>query len=399
MAHLLHSLISKNATIFCRIPSPISSFAFVILLCIMGFYSLHHPPLLTETKTQSHYSSPSFHQIFLSLSSNSTLSHYLRFLTLHPHLAGTDQARHTAKYVRTHFQDLGLEIRVAEYQGRAGPDVVSPYHAYSPSGTVRAKAVFVNHGREDDYRALGLLGVTVKGCIVIARRGEIPRSGVVKRADENEALAVLTYVEGDRRFAEGVERGTVMRGLGTHLVLGVVDTLTTKVAGVGPGPTIVNLTYQGEGKMATIQDVFAIIRAVVDIARRYAALLNMGWRPRRTLVLCSWDAEEFGMIGSTEWVEQNLILLGSKAVAYLNMDCAVQGPGLFAGASPQLDDILVEVMKRSRILMWTAQWFMNNGQLLMKALTFGGLVEWTLILLHFCIMLVFLLLICTTEKT
>lgn len=45
-------------------------------------------------------------------------------------------------------------------------------------------------------------------------------------------------------------------------------------------------------------------------------------------------------------MEQNLINLGSKAIAYLNVDCAVQGPGLFAGATPQLDDLLVEVTKK-----------------------------------------------------
>ncbi|XP_020213380.1 probable glutamate carboxypeptidase PLA3 isoform X2 [Cajanus cajan] len=51
-------------------------------------------------------------------------------------------------------------------------------------------------------------------------------------------------------------------------------------------------------------------------------------------------------IGSTEWVEQNLINLGSKAVAYLNVDCAVQGPGFFVGSTPQLDNLILEVMKK-----------------------------------------------------
>lgn len=50
-------------------------------------------------------------------------------------------------------------------------------------------------------------------------------------------------------------------------------------------------------------------------------------------------------VGSTEWVEQNLVNLGAKAVAYLNVDCAVQGPGFFAGATPQLDNLLIEVTK------------------------------------------------------
>lgn len=51
-------------------------------------------------------------------------------------------------------------------------------------------------------------------------------------------------------------------------------------------------------------------------------------------------------IGSTEWVEQNLVILGSKAVAYFNVDCAAQGPGFFVSATPQLDDLLVEVTKQ-----------------------------------------------------
>lgn len=51
-------------------------------------------------------------------------------------------------------------------------------------------------------------------------------------------------------------------------------------------------------------------------------------------------------IGSTEWVEQNLLNLGSEVVAYLNVDCAVQGPGFFAGATPQLDNLLIEVAKK-----------------------------------------------------
>ena len=51
-------------------------------------------------------------------------------------------------------------------------------------------------------------------------------------------------------------------------------------------------------------------------------------------------------IGSTEWVEQNLLNLGSEVVAYLNVDCAVQGPGFFAAATPQLDNLLIEVAKK-----------------------------------------------------
>ena len=50
-----------------------------------------------------------------------------------------------------------------------------------------------------------------------------------------------------------------------------------------------------------------------------------GWRPGRTLVLCSWDAEEYGLIGSTEFVEDKGKLLREGTVAYLNVDSAVAG--------------------------------------------------------------------------
>lgn len=51
-------------------------------------------------------------------------------------------------------------------------------------------------------------------------------------------------------------------------------------------------------------------------------------------------------IGSTEWVEENLEDLHSKAVAYLNVDCAVQGVGFFAASTPQLDKLLVDVTRQ-----------------------------------------------------
>jgi N-acetylated-alpha-linked acidic dipeptidase len=95
--------------------------------------------------------------------------------------------------------------------------IVSPYHAYSPSGTVHAKVVFVNYGREVDYSALGALGVNVSGCVVLVRKGEgLSRGGVVKIAESKGALAVLLYAE-DGRVSGGVERGTVMRGVGDPL--------------------------------------------------------------------------------------------------------------------------------------------------------------------------------------
>uniref|UniRef100_A0A453FFM4 Peptidase M28 domain-containing protein n=1 Tax=Aegilops tauschii subsp. strangulata TaxID=200361 RepID=A0A453FFM4_AEGTS len=74
-------------------------------------------------------------------------------------------------------------------------------------------------------------------------------------------------------------------------------------------------------------------------------LQKQGWRPRRTIIFCSWDAEEYGLTGSTEWVEENREMLSTRAVAYLNIDVSVVGPVLLPSTTPQLDELLLETIK------------------------------------------------------
>lgn len=94
-----------------------------------------------------------------------------------------------------------------------------PYHAYSPSGSAFGKAVFLNHGNDDDYRELAAIGVDVEGCVGIVRRGSgLSRNEAVEKAASRGVAAVLMYTDGDRdKFAAGVERGTVMNDLGDPL--------------------------------------------------------------------------------------------------------------------------------------------------------------------------------------
>ncbi|CAN6904344.1 unnamed protein product [Brassica oleracea] len=434
-----------------RQPPPLCSFLFIIVLIVATFYTLHHPdatpPLLFSNNALT------LRRLFLSSASNATISSYLRALTRHPHLAGTKPSLDTLSYVTNHFQSLGLDTHLAEYEallsypahisvaarfsnnttvefdlndGPGDDDVVRPYHAYSPSGSAQGNVVFVNHGEERDYRALELIGVSVRDCVVLARKGEsLGRGGIVKIAEAKGALGVLIYAENDGGGFGGIERGTVMRGIGDPvspgwpgvvggeklsleddrvarrfpkipslpLSLRNAEIILASLGGarapvewrnsgrvgsgqrVGPGQTVVNMTLQGELTMKKVHNVVATIRgseepdryvilgnhrdawtygavdpnsgtsALLDIGRRFSVLLKSGWRPRRTILLCSWDAEEFGMIGSTEWVEENVLNLGASAVAYLNVDCAVQGSGFFAGATPQLDGLLLDALK------------------------------------------------------
>jgi N-acetylated-alpha-linked acidic dipeptidase len=73
-------------------------------------------------------------------------------------------------------------------------------------------------------------------------------------------------------------------------------------------------------------------------------LLKQGWRPKRTIVFCSWDAEEEGLIGSTEWVEQHAETL-KRAVAYFNVDVGVAGPDFSAAAVPSLKQFIRELTR------------------------------------------------------
>uniref|UniRef100_A0A1J3K786 glutamate carboxypeptidase II n=1 Tax=Noccaea caerulescens TaxID=107243 RepID=A0A1J3K786_NOCCA len=440
-----------------RLPPPLCAFLFVIVLLVATFYTLHHPEATTSLFSRNPHNVLRLRRLFISSASNATISSYLRALTRRPHLAGTKPSLDTLNYVLNHFQSLGLETHVAEYEAllsypahisvtarfsnmttvefdlnepvvydvpeddsSSSSPVVRPYHAYSPSGSAQGNVVFVNHGEERDYRALESIGVSVRNCVVLARKGDsLGRGAIVKIAETKGALGVLIYAENDGGGFGGIERGTVMRGIGDPVSPGwpgVVggeklrleddrvtrrfpkipslpmslhnaEIILASLGGakapvewrnsgrVGPGRTVINMTYQGEMKMKKIHNVMATIRgseepdryvllgnhrdswtygavdpnsgtsALLDISRRFSLLLKSGWRPRRTILLCSWDAEEFGMVGSTEWVEENVVNLGASAVAYLNVDCAVQGSGFFAGATPQLDGLLVDALK------------------------------------------------------
>jgi N-acetylated-alpha-linked acidic dipeptidase len=76
--------------------------------------------------------------------------------------------------------------------------------------------------------------------------------------------------------------------------------------------------------------------AMLEVGHGFGELLKKGWKPRRTIILCSWDAEEYGLIGSTEWAEEYANDLREKAVAYLNLDAAVSGPHFGASSVPSL---------------------------------------------------------------
>ena len=85
---------------------------------------------------------------------------------------------------------------------------------------------------------------------------------------------------------------------------------------------------------------------MVELSKAFNALLQTGWRPRRTIVLASWDGEEYGLVGSTEWLEEYIPWLVKSNVAYLNIDVAVSGSAPSLSATPDLHEVALETMKK-----------------------------------------------------
>lgn len=85
--------------------------------------------------------------------------------------------------------------------------------------------------------------------------------------------------------------------------------------------------------------------SVMEAARALAEQARAGQRPRRTVVFATWDAEEWGLIGSTEYVEDDSVRLTRGGVAYLNQDVSANGSIFGGGGSPSLRQLLRDVAR------------------------------------------------------
>ena len=85
---------------------------------------------------------------------------------------------------------------------------------------------------------------------------------------------------------------------------------------------------------------------LLTLSEALGKLVEEGLSPKRSIMIAHWDGEEYGVIGSTEWVEQMKEELGSKAVAYLNFDAGVSGRNFGGAAAPTLKKIMQDAAKR-----------------------------------------------------
>jgi N-acetylated-alpha-linked acidic dipeptidase len=147
---------------------------------------------------------------------------------------------------------------------------------------------------------------------------------------------------------------------------------------VGPGPARVRMTVRSDDAVRPIWTVTGAFRghewpdeyvmvgnhrdawvyggvdpssgsaALVELARVLGVLAREGWRPKRSILFASWDAEEFAVTSSTEWGEQHEQWVRDRVVAYLNVDSAASGAQFAASAVPSLTRLLAEVAQDVR---------------------------------------------------
>ncbi len=97
----------------------------------------------------------------------------------------------------------------------------------------------------------------------------------------------------------------------------------------------------GPGAVDNVSGVVSILEA----ARMMGEAAKRGYRPRRTIIFATWDAEEWGLMGSSEWVESREAELDAKAVAYLNLDVSVGGSSFGASGTASLHPLLRQLTR------------------------------------------------------
>ncbi len=147
---------------------------------------------------------------------------------------------------------------------------------------------------------------------------------------------------------------------------------------LGPGPAVVKMKVENTEKIGTMRNVIGMIEggeepekwvvagnhrdawvygaydpssgtaALLEVARSLGTAVKQGFRPKRTIVLANWDAEEDLLGGSTSWAKDNREKLLKDGVAYINLDSSASGPDFSGGATPALADFLREAAKAVR---------------------------------------------------
>uniref|UniRef100_A0A671VJ66 Aminopeptidase NAALADL1 n=1 Tax=Sparus aurata TaxID=8175 RepID=A0A671VJ66_SPAAU len=330
---------------------------------------------------------------------------HLRKFTRLPHLAGTEQNLRYAEQIRDEWLEFGLDSVemvpydvLLSYPNKSQPNYISIVDQLGNEVFNSSLAEPVPEGYEDTsnivppYSAFSAKGqpevhTCTTGSILQVSKGIFVFT-CVKSVKHNLCARVQPYPAGWNLPGGGAQRGNVLNlnGAGDPLTpgypakdytyrfsledgvglpkipvhpIGFHDAIHLNMGGqippnnwkgalnvsyrIGPGFTDdfksqkVRMNINTDNKVTRIYNVIGRIRGA----------LEPGWRPRRTIVFASWDAEEFGLLGSTEWAEDNAKLLQERAVAYINADSAIEGMyTLRVDCTPSLHTLVYDLTKQ-----------------------------------------------------
>ncbi|KAL9953009.1 hypothetical protein ACROYT_G040356 [Oculina patagonica] len=417
----------------------------------------------------------SYHKEAIKGISKEHIEESLKYLTKAPHPSGSAFSNEQAQRIKKKWEESGfdkVELKkydvLLSYPERPGiasiksdngttlftaqrkekvlepsenkPDVLPPFNAYSSSGNVTARLVYVNYGMVEDFKKLREMNISVKGHIVIAKYGKIYRGDKARIAADKGAIGLILYTDPIDYSPEGVDftypkswwlppsgvqRGTLLnleegdpltpgyparddiyrmpqdklnlpsipvypvsyedaahflklltvneapkdwqgglkmkynitmaagdkRNVSLDIKMKLEKTPIYNVIGTITGreepDRLVLLGNHRDAWTFGAADASSGTAAMLEISKKLGEMKAKGWKPRRTMVLCSWGAEEHGMLGSTEWAEDFANLLSNRAVVYLNVDVAVKGNfTLRVQSSPLLEFAFMEATKK-----------------------------------------------------
>jgi N-acetylated-alpha-linked acidic dipeptidase len=273
------------------------------------------------------------------------------------------------------------------------PGAGLPFNAGSGNGDIRAPLVEAGRGLDADYARLARARIAVRGKIVLIRYGAEYRGNLAARAQNNGAAAVIfyssrkdespgrAYPNGRNRPPGAVQRGDVMGDDNVPLRIPTLpvtlETAQRLIANAQGARALVHLDVQMNARVTTLWNtvgeatgtdptqsivlgghrdawVYGVtddgsgISTLVEVARGLGALERTGWKPKRSIRIAGWDAEEIGEYGSADYVHRHRDELQRGCIAYINVDESAAGPhfrsevagALVAVMVPAVSDVL-----------------------------------------------------------
>ncbi|CAF0826592.1 unnamed protein product [Adineta steineri] len=266
------------------------------------------------------------------------------------------------------------------------PKTVNPFLAYTPNGTVSStKLYYGNYGRLEDIEYLASIvgNASLQGSIIIMRYGKIYRGDKIMNAQYYGAVGAILYSDPidyapfgtstDQVYDQkwymppgGIQSGSTSISSGDPLTpiypstdymyrigeeeLSSIPKIPAQPIGYGDAQVILqylqgdnvtkdwsgslsNVVYRYGGILRDSADAWSLgaldpssgTAVLLEITRAIGEMYKNGFRPRRSLMFCSWGAEEYGLTGSVEYVEEYVKVLGARIISYLNVDVAVEG--------------------------------------------------------------------------